>query len=179
MGKHGKLIAPGTLQFKVLLPGNTEDLWEYLTKSGKRGQWLASGKLEERAGGKLTLHFQHNLLSDEEDPVPEKFSQYEDGDTMEARVLLVEPPKQLSYTWAGDSEVSFELLPKEDNALLILTHKGLGEEPETLIGVAAGWHTHLDILESKLWGKKAPAFWKTYEKHEQDYKERFDKNLEK
>lgn len=179
MRQHGKLIAAGTLQFKILLPGTPEDLWEYLTKSEKRGQWLASGEMQVRAGGKLTLKFDHNSLSEEEDPIPEKFKQYEKGDTMEAKVLLVEPPKKLSFTWAGDSVVTLELKPKEDNVLLVLTHKGLGDDPDTLVGVAAGWHTHLNILENKLWAKKPAGFWKNYIKYEQEYLERFGKNLEK
>lgn len=173
MGKHAKLTAPGSLQFIRLLPGAPEKIWEYFSRSEKRGKWLASGPMELWTDGKLSFHFMHSELSDEHDPIPEKFKQYEKGDTMQGRVLLVDLAKRLVFTWAGDSEVSVEFVPKEDNTSLLLTHSGLGNDTDTLIGVAAGWHTHLEILEDILYGKKPKGFWKTYKHYEDDYRERF------
>lgn len=173
MGKHAKVTAPGILQFKRLLPGAPEKLWEYFTDSEKRRRWLASGPMDLRSEGLLTFNFMHSELSEEHDPVPEKFKKYEKGDTMQGKILLVEPPKKLVFTWAGDSEVSVEFLPKEDNTSLVLTHSGLGDDTDTLIGVAAGWHTHLEILEDILYGKKPKGFWKSYNHYEEDYLERF------
>lgn len=173
MGKHAKLTAPGSLQFKRLLPGSPEKIWDYFTDSDKRGKWLASGPMELRAEGELTFNFLHSDLSEEHDPIPDKFKQYEKGDTMHGKVLLVEPAKKLVFTWAGDSELSIDLSPKEDNTSLVLTHSGLGSDTDTLIGVAAGWHTHLEILEDILYGKKPKGFWKTYNHYEDYYREHF------
>lgn len=51
------------------------------------------------------------------------------------KITEVIPKKKLSYTWrydgyAGESEVSFELIPLKDKTKLILSHKGLETFPK-------------------------------------------------
>lgn len=52
------------------------------------------------------------------------------------RVTEATPPKKLAYTWRyagqpGESIVAFELIPKEGQTLLKLTHNGLSSFPST------------------------------------------------
>jgi uncharacterized protein YndB with AHSA1/START domain len=163
MENYGNFTGPETIRFERLLPGPIERVWAYLTESEKRGQWLAAGTMELKIGGNVELHFNHDNLTPHEDPLPEKYKQHEEGSTMQGQITQLDPPHLLSYTWgedAGfDSEVTFELTPKGDKVLLILTHRRLGDDREMLKGIGAGWHTHLDILGDRLRGEKPKAFW--------------------
>lgn len=148
----------------------------YLTESEKRSQWLAAGDMELRVGGKVEHIFNHDNLTPHEDPVPEKYKGQEEGSRMEGTVTEIDPPRLLSYTWgedAGfDSEVTFELTPKDDKVLLTLTHRRLGDNREMLKGIAAGWHTHLGILEDKLNSREPKPFWSVHMGLEKEYESR-------
>lgn len=175
--KFGTLIEPGTIEFEQMLPGPIGRIWEYLTKSELKGRWLAAGEVEPRIGGKVELHFKNSNLSETDDPTPEKYKDMEDGAFFEGKVTNWNPPYLLSYTWSEDSgeesEVTFELIPKDDNKVLLrLTHRRLGDERDMLIGVAAGWHTHLGILAERLEGKKVRGFWSVHTKMEKAYAKR-------
>ena len=61
--EYGVVPEPGTVRFERLLPGPIERIWAYLTDSEKRGRWLASGAMELREGGRVTLEFKHKTLS--------------------------------------------------------------------------------------------------------------------
>lgn len=169
----------GTIIFKRLLPGPIERVWKYLTDSEKRGKWLAAGKMELRIGGEVELMFNHENLSEHDDPIPEKYKHHKEGSTMHGRITGLEPPRLLRYTWGEESgeesEVTFELTVKGEKVLLELTHRKLGDNNEILIGVAAGWHTHLGILADNLMNKKPEGFWKVHTKLEEDYKKRLVK----
>ena len=52
-----------------------------------------------------------------------------------------------------DSVARFELRPDGDGTLLVLDHRGL--PPAAIAGYGAGWHSHLDSLESHLTGGEA------------------------
>lgn len=131
--------------------------------------------MEPRVGGKIDLHFQHRDLSDQDDPIPEKYKGFEEGSESAGKVTQWDPPRILSYTWAEesgtDSEVTFELKSRGDKVLLILTHRLLGDDPEMLLRVAAGWHTHLGILIDRLSGRNPQGFWKVHTRLEEEYKD--------
>jgi len=99
------------------------------------------------------------------EPTPERYKQYEGGDTSHGRVNRCEPPRLLSFMWAkesgDDSEVAIELIPCGENVLLVLTHRRLGDRG-TMVSVASGWHTHLGILIDHLDGRVPPPFWSTH-----------------
>ena len=175
MENYGKFTGPETIRFERLLPGPIERVWAYLTESEKRGQWLAAGTMELKIGGSVELHFNHNNLTPHEDPIPEKYKQHEEGSTMQGQITQLDPPHLLSYTWgedAGfDSEVTFELIPKDDKVLLILTHRRLGDDREMLKGIGAGWHTHLGILIDKLHNRTPKPFWDEHTKMEDKYEQ--------
>lgn len=101
------------------------------------------------------------------------------GSTMQGKITQLDAPHLLSYTWGeasgGDSEVTFELTPKHDKVLLVLTHRHLGDDREMLIGIAAGWHTHLGILMDKLNDRTPQPFWAVHIKMEDEYEKQITK----
>jgi uncharacterized protein YndB with AHSA1/START domain len=174
MDDHGVVTAPGTLRLERLLPGPIERVWAYITESDKRGQWLASGPMELKPGGAARLEFRHAELSPVKEEVPEKYKRHANGATVTGRILRCEPPRLLSMTWEHGSktEVTFELTPKGDEVLLVVTHRRL-EDRGTLIGVSGGWHTHLGILVDRLNGRTPRPFWTVYEEHDTYYTRQF------
>ncbi|MDR9366539.1 MAG: SRPBCC family protein [Balneolaceae bacterium] len=173
--EYGSYIHPGTLRFERLLPGPIERVWAFLTESDKKAKWLADGDIEPRIGGKVELHFYHKNLSEEEDPIPEKYREMENGASYTGRVTQWDPPRLLSYTWFEEdpddhSEVTYELIPQEnDKVLLVLTHRRVGDKRNIIIGALAGWHTHLNILADCLAGNQPKGFWKVHTTVEKDY----------
>ena len=170
MEQYGILVAPDTIRFERTLPGPIERVWAYLTESDKRGQWLARGEMELVEGGKVTLQFLHSELSPVQVPIPEKFKDMEEGKSFTGKVLRINAPYLLAFTWEGRSEVSFELENLQGGLVrLTVTHRKLTTEHG---GVAPGWHTHLDILDTQLQGKTPENFWKSYLQWEAVYKKR-------
>jgi len=173
MSEYGEAIGKDTVQIERLLPGPIERIWSYLTVSEKRGKWLASGEMDLRVGGKVHLHFLHANLTPHQEPTPERFASMECGVAFEGTVTQCEPPRLLAYTWGGDkSEVKFELIPQGEKVLLIITHTRLHDRGEMPL-VAAGWHTHLGILEDNLLEQTPRPFWSTFEQIEAEYKLRW------
>lgn len=177
--KHGTFPEPGTIRFERLLPGPIDRVWDYLTKSELKATWLSAGDVEPRLGGKVEFKFNHSDLSNSNDPIPEKYKQMQDGTYFEGRVTAWDPPKLLRYTWGEEtgeeSEVTFELIPKGENVLLILTHVRLGDDPVVLISVASGWHTHLGILIDRLEEDEPRGFWNVHSRMEKEYGELINK----
>ena len=173
LNSYGEMIDADTLRFERGLPGPIERGWAYLTESDKRGQWLASGGMEPRAGASVMLHFDHSTLSKEAATPPKEFENKGCGDTPH-RVTVWNPPHTLGLTWGSaeePSEVTFELTPQQDKVLLVLTHRRLVQR-KTRLGVSAGWHTHLDILKARLEGRDPQAFWKTFTALNAEYEKR-------
>jgi uncharacterized protein YndB with AHSA1/START domain len=174
--EHGRFPAPGEVAFVRLLPGPIDRVWAYLTDSEKRGKWLAAGPMEVRPGGEVRMHFHHASLTPHVEQIPEKYrescSEGSAACDFTGRVTRCEPPRLLAYTWGTDSEVTFELTPKGDQVLLVLTHRRLGDDPEVLASVAAGWHTHLAILDARLAEAIPPPFWATHSKLDLEYSKR-------
>ncbi|MDT0649875.1 SRPBCC family protein [Autumnicola edwardsiae] len=176
MEKYGRITNPGIVKFERTFPNEIVEVWDYLTDSEKRGLWLASGEMRMAVGGEVTLIFQHRNLSTQEDAVPEKFKEKADGEIMKEEIIRLDPPNLVSFTWSGDSMVTFELSRKGDQTHLILTHQNLGKNKGTLIGVCSGWHTHLNILSDRLEGLEPKGFWTTYNDLEAEYVQRIAAN---
>jgi len=176
MDNHGKIIAPGTLRFKRLLPGPIEKVWSYLTDSEKRGKWLAKGAMELFIGGKVHLEFFHADLSPHQETPPPKYKCYEAGDSFTGEIIACSPPTLLSFTWGDHSEVTFELSPaEEDLVLLVLTHQKIEDKIDTRVSIASGWHTHLGILDANLNNRIPNGFWGVHNKMEEEYAMLFSK----
>lgn len=174
IAEHGVITEAGTIRFERLLPGPIERVWAYLTDSEKRRSWLAQGPMELRPGGTLEMTWRNSELAGPDETMPERFAKYE-GYGMKGRVLRVEPPRLLVYTWpeegGGESEVGFELADRGGKVLLTLTHRKLASRG-LMVGVAGGWHSHLAVLEARLEGREPPPFWPMVERVERDYEER-------
>ena len=176
MDKYGKVLSPDTIRFERLLPGPIARVWAYLTDPEKRSKWLAGGAMDPHVDGTVKLWFHHASLDTVPDEAPEKYKQYENGSEMKGRVTRWEPPYVLSYSWSEGtpermSEVTFELSEQENEVMLVLTHMRLPDRKE-LLGVAGGWHTHLDILAEHLHGRTSPGFWTAHAKVDADYEKR-------
>lgn len=161
----------GELRIVRLLPGPIERVWEFLTDPEKRSRWFAGGVTEPRAGGKIEFVMHHSKLSPGETP-PEKYAEvHEPGVTFEGRVLRYEPPHVLSYTFgAEESQVTFELTPRGNQVLLVVTHRSTGEDIKEQSNYAGGWHTHLSILVALLENTTPPKFWATHARLESYYR---------
>lgn len=167
MSEHGVVTAADTVRFQRVLPGPIERVWAYLTEPEKRGKWLASGPMELRVGGKVELRFLHASLSPRVEPTPERFKQFDGGCSLFGQVTRCEPPQLLSFTWGADGEVTFELSPRGQDVVLVLTHRRLARTQ--FVSVASGWHTHLGILEDHLQGAEPRPFWSSHARMEAEY----------
>ena len=174
MSEHGVVTESGAVRFERLLPAPVEKVWDYLTRPELRAKWFAGGGIELRPGGAVTLHFRNSDLSAEREETPERFRKYE-GVTMQGKVVRAEPPHLLVHSWVESegepSEVTFELEPRGEATLLVLTHRKLSSR-DLMLGVSGGWHTHLAILEDVLAGRPPRPFWSTHAQLEADYRTR-------
>ena len=151
----GIVTGPRTIEIQRSLPGPMERIWDYLTKSELRRQWLASGEMELKVGSEFTLTWRNDELATKLGERPEgKSSEH----TAQMRVTVCEPPRKLSYTFGDSGEVSFELSPAGDKVLLTLIHSNAPNRG-TMLGVSAGWHAHLDVLDAIISGTEPKPFW--------------------
>ena len=150
------------------MPGPIERVWAYLTEPEKRRKWFGGGVMELRVGGRVTLQFRFAELTGEKTPPGKDVSCDVPG-----RVTQCEPPRVLSYTW-GDgpdaSEVTFELTPRGQSVLLVITHRRVGDASR-MASVASGWHAHLHLLEDVLNGAQLRPFWAAKSALEKQYGE--------
>ncbi|MCT7376165.1 SRPBCC family protein [Chelativorans salis] len=170
---HGVVTAPDTVRIERLLPGPVERIWEYITQSEKRRQWLAAGEMELFVGGRVEHLFRHRELSSE--PTPERYRHFEESPPMLGEVTEYDPPRLLAYRWPGDngeSEIIFELFSEGARVRLVLTHRRL-PDTETMVSVASGWEAHLGILVDRLSGQKPRGFWSAHAGLEKAYAEKF------
>lgn len=165
------VTAPDTVRIERMLPGPVERVWSYLTESEKRGRWLASGEMDLRVGGRVEHIFRNSDLTENDDPPPPKYAQYAGESRFHGTITACDPPRLLAYTWGGEddeSEVSFELAPVGDRVRLVVTHRRLATRDD-MVGVAGGWHAHLDILADRLEGRTPAGFWATHTRLEAEY----------
>ena len=167
-GGYGELIQPATLRIERLLPGTMERVWEYLTQSDLRRQWLAAGDMEEEEGAPLELVWRNNKLTD---PPGEKPAGFGDEHRMQSQVVECDPPRKLVITWNGSGNVSFELAQRGGDVLLTLVHRRLPDRSSLLMH-AAGWHMHLDILAARITGEKPETFWDGWRRLMVEYEQR-------
>lgn len=163
---YGALSAPRTLTIQRVLPGPIERVWSYLTDGELRRKWLASGDMPLRAGAPFTLTWRNNELT--EGPTP---TGPVDEETMESRVIAVDPPNRLVISWGKDGEVSFDLKSTGEKVLLTLIHSDIPNR-SVMLNIAAGWHTHLDILVARATEAHFEPFWDRWRGLKADYDER-------
>ena len=165
---YGVLTEPATLRIQRLLPGTIDRVWAYLTDSDLRRQWLAAGDMQMVAGSGFEFVWRNDSLSDPPSPRPAGFAEEQ---RMACRIVEVDPPRRLVFTWQGSGDVSFDLQPQGDAVLLTVTHARLPGRPSLLM-VGAGWHMHLDLLLACATGAPKPPFWPGWQRLQQDYDQR-------
>jgi len=166
---YGKVVAPRTLEMQRLLPGPIERVWDYLTKSDLREQWLASGEMKLEQGAECELVWHHDTITIPPGKRPDTMTNSESR--LPSRITVCEPPHKLGFMFWSDSEVLFELKPAGNKVLLTLTHSKLPSRGMA-VGVSTGWHTHLDVLAARLSDSKIENFWDHWRAHKDAYEAR-------
>ena len=115
---YGVLVEPATLTMKRTLPGPIERVWDYLTQSDLRRQWLASGDMELRKGASFELVWRNSELSDPPGTKPEGFG---DEHRLDSEITELDPPHRLGFTWGSTGGVTMELEEVGDSVLLTVT----------------------------------------------------------
>lgn len=168
--KNGTVIEPTTVRFERLLPGPIERVWGHLTRPELLSTWLCkTASMDARSGGRVELTMDHG---DEGLPenVKEKIVDAEKvTPIVNGTITRLEPGRALAYTWedliganaAVKSEVTFELEPRGDEVLLVLTHRRV--DLKYVPQVLAGWHTLLDVLEMRTRGTAPFGFMDRFE----------------
>ncbi|WP_051978884.1 SRPBCC family protein [Edaphobacter aggregans] len=130
-----------TLVIERVFPHSPEKVWRALTESPLIAQWLMNNDFEPVAGRKFQFRA---------DPVPNW-----DG-VIDCEVLIVEPLKQLSYSWSSlglDSVVLFTLTPAEGGTHVRMEQSGFRPDQQQAYGGAKyGWQRFFDSLERVLGG---------------------------
>lgn len=167
---HGELRDPTTLVIRRLLPGPIERIWAYLTDSTLRRQWLAAGEMVLMPDAAFELVWHNDRLSDGPDggTRPEGFGWEQ---RMTSRIIAVDAPHSLTFSWGASGEVAFTLVEKQEQVLLTVTHRRLGDRA-MLLNVSAGWHAHLDTLAEIAQGLPRQGFWSRWSRLKADYEQR-------
>lgn len=116
-----------------------EKLWRALTESPFLAQWLMNNDFEAVVGKQFQFR---------SEPVPGW-----DG-VIDCKVLVVDPLKQLSYSWSSmgaDFVVLWTLTAADGGTHLRMEQSGFGPDQEKAYGGAKyGWQSFFNNLERKL-----------------------------
>ena len=165
---YGVLTEPATLTIQRLLPGPIERVWSYLTESDMRRQWFAAGDMELKVGAPFELVWRNHELTDPPgEPPPGSDAEHR----MESRILQVDPPRKLAFSFGTSGEVAFQLEPAGNKVLLTVIHSRLPDRATTM-KVGPGWHMHLDVLAARMEGTKPAPFWDGWQRLHEEYEKR-------
>ena len=111
-------------------------VWQMLTDPMRLPQWIASGTIESRKGGKAHLDFQDS------------------GILIDSEVIEFDPPQTLAYSWSSGNQplrpLRWELADTGKGTHLTLTvSTPAGEDPAK---ACAGFEGHLEMLAAALEG---------------------------
>lgn len=165
---YGTLTGPDALRIQRLLPGPIERVWSYLLDSELRKLWFADGEVEPVKGAPFELVWRNDELAGAKGERPGTASE---DHRMQSQVIEADAPRKLVIAWNNTGNVTFELEPYGEGVLLTLTHAGF-QTRSSLIGHAAGWHAHLDVLEALAFERQPKAFWPHLEVLRRDYDDR-------
>ncbi|HEY4008858.1 MAG TPA: SRPBCC domain-containing protein [Acidobacteriaceae bacterium] len=119
-----------------VFPHSPEKLWRALTESPLIAQWLLKNDFEPVVG----RSFQFRA-----DPMPQW------NGLIDCEVLVVEPAKRLSYTWASmglETVVLWTLTPSDGGTHVRLEQSGFGPEHDMAYkGATYGWRNFIANLE--------------------------------
>jgi uncharacterized protein YndB with AHSA1/START domain len=120
-----------------------EKLWRALTESPLIAQWLLQNDFEPAAGHKFQFRA---------DPVPNW------NGIIDSEVLIVDPHRQLAYTWNSlglQSTVLWTLTPTQTGTHLRMEHSGFAPNQQAAYqGANYGWQKFLGNLQQVVAGLK-------------------------
>lgn len=151
-------IAPDTIRFVRILDAPRDTVWRYLTEAELRRQWFAGGT-DARADAEVELVFDHDNLSADQVPYPEKYAKWK-GAVGRERVVEYDPPRLFAISWDEGKEgtARFELFDEGARTRLVLTHSGISG-PAAMCNFGGGWTSHLAALQGLLSGEPIRDFW--------------------
>jgi uncharacterized protein YndB with AHSA1/START domain len=118
------------------MPYPPEKIWRALTQEALIKQWLMDNDFKPSVGHKFKFR---------STPVPRW-----DG-IIESEVKIVEPNKQLSYSWSTmgmTSVVAWTLTPTKKGTLIRMEHSGFRSEQDAAYkGAMYGWQNFIGNLE--------------------------------
>ena len=118
------------------MPYPPEKIWRALTQPQLIEQWLMKNNFQPA--------------------VDHRFNLSADWGTVDCKVLVVEPNKTLSYTWAAfgfESVVVWTLTPTEGGTQLRMEQSGFrSEEDANYKGAVYGWQRFIDNLDRVVGG---------------------------
>ncbi|QEE26701.1 SRPBCC domain-containing protein [Terriglobus albidus] len=130
-----------TLVIERVFPHTPEKLWRALTETPLIAQWLLKNDFAPTVGHKFQFR---------SEPMPQW-----DG-VIDCEVLVVDPLKQLSYSWNAlglESVVLFTLAPTPGGTHLRMEHSGFRADQQAAYhGANYGWQKFLGGLERVLAG---------------------------
>lgn len=167
-------IGPDSIRLERLLEASIDRVWAYLTDPELRGRWFMPGPIDPRPGGEMVLRIAHDAISPEPGDAPDWFARYRGTQTAH-RILAIEPPRLLQFTWDKGSLVTWTLAEAgEGRTLFTILHENLPDHGE-LLGVSGGWHSHGAVLAEVVQGRVPGNFWKIHAKVDGVYEQAFGK----
>ena len=154
-----EILAPDTLRIERILDAPPATVWSYLVEADLRRKWFAGGT-DARADAPVELVFDHDNLSADTVPYPERYAKWK-GAMGRERVVEYDPPHVFAINWDEGKEgtARIELFAEgEDKTRLVLTHKGI-TGPAPMANFGGGWHSHLAVLQGLLAGEPVRNFW--------------------
>lgn len=159
------------LRFERVLDAPIDKVWRYIVEPELRATWFMAGPTDLRQGGDFGMTMDHDRLSDDDVPTPDRFKSYL-GNSWSEKILALDPPRLLTIEWEEGKagQVTFALDEVgTDRTRLVLTHSGLrGREDATNFG--GGWASHLMVLERRLRGERVSNFWALHAEAEKEIK---------
>jgi uncharacterized protein YndB with AHSA1/START domain len=153
------IFGPDTIRMVRILDAPPATVWRYLVEADLRRKWFAGGT-DARADAPVELVFNHDNLSADTVPYPERYAKWK-GAMGRERVIEYDPPHVFAISWDEGKEgtARFELFAEgESKTPLVLTHKGI-TGPAPMANLGGGWHSHLAVLQGLLAGEPIRNFW--------------------
>ncbi|HSX56225.1 MAG TPA: SRPBCC family protein [Sphingomonas sp.] len=155
-----EILAPDTIRMVRILDADPATVWRYLTQAELRRQWFSGGTDAKGAGETVEMVFNHDELSADNVPYPEKYAKWK-GAVGRETVIEYDPPHVFAISWDEGAEgtARFELADAPGGRTrLTLTHSGI-TGPAPMANFGGGWHSHLAVLEGLLSGDPVRDFW--------------------
>jgi uncharacterized protein YndB with AHSA1/START domain len=135
------------IKYDLFFPNPPADVWEYITDPELIAQWLMKSNFKPVVGHEFEMRAS---------PMPEMNF---DG-IFHCKVLEVEPPKRLSYSWqfgpgdgtVNNSVVNWTLTPLNNGTQLELIHRGFegASFMDMFSSMSEGWIQHIQKIKTLL-----------------------------